>query len=110
MAMPTWRKVELMPEAMPARCGGTTPTAVEASGGLTRPTPTPPTIIPGMRWVQAEPALSPRMSSRPTPTMIRPGPMSSRTGTLDESRPATEAVTRMAPDMNITRTPVASGE
>ena len=22
VAMPTWRKVELMPEAMPARCGG----------------------------------------------------------------------------------------
>jgi hypothetical protein len=26
-----------MPEAMPARCGGTTPTAVEASGGLSLP-------------------------------------------------------------------------
>src|SRR5689334_5879154 len=26
VAMPTWRKVELMPEAMPACCGGTTPT------------------------------------------------------------------------------------
>ena len=34
VAMPTWRKVELIPEPMPARCGGTTPTAVEASGGL----------------------------------------------------------------------------
>jgi hypothetical protein len=78
MAVPTWRKVELMPEAMPSCCGGTTPTAVEASGGFTRPTPTPATIIPGMRWVQVEPALSPRISSKLTPMMIRPGPISSQ--------------------------------
>ena len=63
-----------------------------------------------MRWVQDEPAVSPRMSSRPAPTMSRPGPISSRTGTREDSRPATVAVTRMAPDRNITRTPVASGE
>ena len=36
--------------------------------------------------------------------------MSSRTGTLDVSRPATVALTRMAPDRNMTRTPVPSGE
>jgi hypothetical protein len=35
VAMPTWRNVELTPDAMPAWCGGTTPIAVEASGGLT---------------------------------------------------------------------------
>ena len=34
VAMPTWRKVLLMPEAMPLRRGRTTPTAVEASGGF----------------------------------------------------------------------------
>ena len=49
VAIPTWRKVELMPEAIPARCGGTTPTAVEASGGFTIPAPAPATIIPGIR-------------------------------------------------------------
>src|SRR5580693_7663853 len=92
VAMPTWRNVELMPEAMPACCGGTTPTAVEARGGLTRPTPRPPTIIPGIRWVQVDPALSQRI------------------GTLEVSRPATVADTRMAPDRNMTRTPVPSGE
>ena len=54
VAMPTWRNVELMPEAMPARRGSTTPTAVDASGGLTRPTPTPATIRPGIRWVHVE--------------------------------------------------------
>ena len=35
--------------------------------------------------------------------------MSSRIGTLDVSQ-ATVALTRMAPDRNMTRTPVASGE
>ena len=34
VAMPTWRNVELMPDAMPARCGSTTPTAAVASAGL----------------------------------------------------------------------------
>ena len=52
VAMPTWRNVVLMPDAMPLRCGGTTPTAVEASGGLTRPTPTPATRKPGSSAVQ----------------------------------------------------------
>ena len=42
--------------------------------------------------------------------MIRPGPISSRTGTREESLPATVALTRMAPDRYITRTPVPSGE
>ena len=81
VAIPTWRNVELMPEAMPARSGRTTPTAVEASGGLTSPTPTPETTKPAMRWVQPELPVSPRMSSNPTPTSTSPGPISARTGT-----------------------------
>ena len=39
VAIPIWRNVELIPLAIPARSGVTTPIAVEASGGLTRPTP-----------------------------------------------------------------------
>jgi hypothetical protein len=54
VAMPTWRNVVLMPEAIPAAQGGTRPTAVAASAGLTRPDPTPATISPGNRWVQPE--------------------------------------------------------
>jgi len=73
-------------------------------------TPTLPTIIPGMRWVQAEPAPSPRMSSNPAPMTIRPGPMSSLTGTCEVSLPATVEVTRIPPEITISRTPVASGE
>ncbi len=49
VAIPIWRNVELIPEAIPARAGSTTPTAVDASGTLTRPQPTPATIIPGSR-------------------------------------------------------------
>ena len=41
VAMPTWRKVLLAPEAMPLRWGGTTATAEDASTGLTVPMPTP---------------------------------------------------------------------
>ena len=49
VAMPTWRKVELMPEAMPARRGSTTPTAAVASAGLTMPMPTPVTMKPAQQ-------------------------------------------------------------
>ena len=41
VAMPTWRKVLLAPEAMPLRWGCTTETAPEARTGLTIPTPKP---------------------------------------------------------------------
>ena len=73
VAMPTWRNVELMPEAMPARCGRTTPTAVEASGGLTRPTPTPATMNPGMRWVQSELAVEAAHEQQPDADEHQPG-------------------------------------
>ncbi len=65
VAIPTCRNVELIPDAIPARAGSTTPTAVDASGTLTSPAPTPATIRPGSRWVQSELASSPRISSRP---------------------------------------------
>jgi len=88
VAMPTWRKVELMPEAMPDREGGTTPTAVEASGVLMNPVPMPATIMPGIRCVQSEDGLRPRISSSPVPTRMNPPPIISRTGTTVVSRPA----------------------
>ena len=42
--------------------------------------------------------------------MIRPGPISSRIGTREVSLPATVEVTRMPPEITISRTPVPSGE
>ena len=72
VAMPTWRKVLLMPEAMPLRAWCTTPMAVEASGGLTRPMPAPASTKPGISTVQVELASTAVIVSRPTPTRIRP--------------------------------------
>ena len=47
VAMPTWRKVLLMPDPIPAFAAGTTPTAVEAIAGLIMPIPAPATRKPG---------------------------------------------------------------
>lgn len=109
-AIPTWRKVELMPEAMPERRGSTTPTATAASGVLNRPAPTPATISPGTRWVQPEEAEIPRISRRPIPTRMNPGPMESRAGTLELSRPAMPALRKIAPLRTSSRSPVAIAE
>ena len=97
VAMPTWRNVELMPEAMPARAGSTTPTAVEASGTLTRPAPMPATIRPGSRCVQSVAGVMPRISSRPTPISTKPGPISSASGTCADEPAGDPAVRKIAP-------------
>ena len=77
VAMPIWRNVELMPDAIPAWAGCTTPIAVEASGGLTRPTPMPADDQPGdeVRPLRRA-ASSPRISSSPMPTSTSPVPIS----------------------------------
>ena len=88
VAMPTWRKVLLMPEAMPLRAGGTTPIAVEASGGLTMPMP-----MPGDARTRGSAPSSPRWRRRrssqysPAATSSRPLPSRSRTGTRTVRRP-----------------------
>ena len=96
VAMPTCRKVEFAPLAMPARSTGTTPTAVDASGGLISPMPMPETIRPGIRWVQEESVWMPWISSSPTPRIRKPGAISHFTGTFSVSRPATAAATKEA--------------
>ena len=110
VAMPIWRNVALTPEAMPAWCGGTTPIAVEASGGLTRPPPSPATIKPGMRCVQELPPDRPAIAMSPTPTSSSPGPMSQRAGTHSLTRPAIVAVTNWAPLMMASRRPASWAE
>ena len=110
VAMPTWRNVELTPDAMPAWCGGTTPIAVEASGGLTIPAPRPLTMKPGIRSVHELLPDSPAMMISPMPTSSRPGPMSQRAGTRSLTRPATVAVTNCAPLMMASRRPACSAE
>ena len=54
VAIPTWRNVELMPDAMPERAGATTPIAAFAIDGLIMPTPTPATMKPGSSAVHSE--------------------------------------------------------
>ena len=110
MAIPTCLKVELIPEAIPARAGSTTPTAVEASGTLTRPAPIPPTIIPGSRCVQVSLGVMPRMSSRPAPISTKPGAINNRVATCPVSRPASPAVRKMPPVIGSRRRPVSSAE
>jgi hypothetical protein len=109
-AMPICRNVELTPEAMPAFCGGTTPMAVEAKGGLTISPPSPDTMNPGIRWVQVLCPVRPPITISPTPTSIRPGPMSQRAGTRSLIRPATTAVASWAPLMMASRSPASCAE
>jgi hypothetical protein len=108
VAVPTWRKVELIPEATPALRGWTTPTAVLASGGLTIPMPMPVRMKPRIRWVQPVEAPIPAISHRPSPTSNMPGPIRSFTGILVVSRPVMLAVTRMAPEIIARRKPAPS--
>ena len=49
VAIPSWRKVLLIPDAMPARSWRTVETAVDASGALTIPIPMPPITKPGQQ-------------------------------------------------------------
>ena len=76
VAMPTWRKVLLIPEAVPLRRGSTTPIAAVASGGFTQPMP-----MPGHDEARAAASSSRRRESMP-PISSRPMP--------DQHQPAAE--------------------
>ena len=93
VAIPTWRNVLLMPDAIPARRGSTTLTDVEASGALTSPIPMPPTMKPASSVVQVEPRVIPCMSSSATPITASPPPSRILTGIRVDSRPAIGATT-----------------
>ena len=110
VAMPTWRKVEFTPEAMPARAGATTPTAVETSGGLIMPTPMPETIRPGIRCVHPESTSMPVTSSSPTPSTRKPGPISHLVGRWSMNRPVTAEATKVAAERKSSRRPVSTAE
>ena len=105
VAIPTWRNVLLIPDAIPARRGSTTLTAVAASGAFTIPTATPPTRKPGSSVVQPDDGVTPCIKSRASPTSAIPKPSRKRTGSLAESRPAIGAVTKPSSDSGRKRTP-----
>ena len=98
-----------MPEPMPARCGGTTLTAVEASGALTSATPMPATMKPGSSAVHSDEADSPRMRIRAIPTSAMPPPMRARIGTRADIRPASGATTKDSSESGRKRTPAWNG-
>ena len=66
VAIPTWRKVLLIPEAIPARAALTTPIATEAIPGLVIPMPIPATIEPASSVVQLSATSIPCISVRPS--------------------------------------------
>ena len=74
VAIPTWRKVLFVPEAIPLRCGSTTEIEAEASTGLTMPMPNPATMKPGRRMVQDESNLMVVMRRRPPVMRSMPTP------------------------------------
>ena len=110
VAIPTCRKVLLIPDAIPARRGGTTLTAVAASGAFTSPMPMPPTTKPASSVVQLELGVIPCMSRSATPTTASPPPSRNRTGIRTESRPAIGATTNEISDSGRKRTPASIGE
>ena len=109
VAMPTWRKVLLAPEAMPLRWGWTTETAPEARTGLTIPTPKPQTRNPGNSTVQVEFGCVVAISSSPPLTTSMPTPKSRRDGRRTVRRPAKNDVKKMRSVIGRKRMPAASG-
>lgn len=109
VAIPTWRNVVLMPEPMPLRARGTTPTAVWASAGLTIPMPMPTATNPGMSAVHSESVLTARIISRATPTSPRPAPKNRRMGNWAANRPATGATKNEISDSGRKYSPASSG-
>ena len=112
VAMPTWRKVELTPEAMPARSGATTPTAVEASGTLISPMPRPgDDQARGSGASTSESTGDAAHQQQPDARSRRsPGAISHFVGTWLVSRPATIAATNDMPERNRKRTPASTAE
>ena len=76
VAMPTWRKVLLAPEAIPLRCGSTTEMEADASTGFTMPDPEPgqsrnpgsSTVQVESGWVRAIRRRPPVINSMPRPS------------------------------------------
>ena len=110
VAMPTWRKVELMPDAIPAWRGSTTPMAAVASAGLTTPMPPPATRKPASSAVQSSPGSSPSISHRPAPTSARPPAMNQRTPSRSASLPDTGAARNDTIVTGMKRRPDSSAE
>jgi hypothetical protein len=95
-ATPTWRKVSLIPAAIPLRSLGTTLSATSAITGFSSPTPPPRTRKPPSRVVHSDPVSIPDISSRPPPATPRPVAIMTRAGIRESSAPAMGAARKLA--------------
>ena len=109
VATPAIRIVLLIPEAMPDRAAGTTPSAVEAIDGLESPMPMPLTMNPASRVVHSESGLAPRISSNPTPTSVSPIVSGTRAGTFATRLRVTSGTMNANRVSGRKRTPASSG-
>ena len=109
VAMPTWRKVLLAPEAMPLRSGGTTEMADEASTGLTVPIPMPAMMNPGSSTVQPDAAWVVAITRQPTAIRSSPDPSRYRDWIRTVSLPANGATMKASTVRGRKRTPAAKG-
>ena len=110
VAIPSWRKVLLIPDAIPARSWRTVETAVDASGALTIPIPMPPITKPGIRLGQFEPTLMRLIDHIAIAFSASPAPSRIRIGMRVESRPAIGAATNETRLSGRKQRPVWSGE
>ena len=90
VAMPAWRKVLLMPEAMPLRAARRRRRRSWRAGGWRGRPPMPPTMKPASRAVQSTLGW-PRMSSRPMPDKREAGAEEQRAPGSRSRAPATGA-------------------
>jgi len=99
-----------VPDAIPARSGGTTATAVEASGGFVAPIPNPATMNPARSAVHAESVVTPCMSRSDAPTSESPTVSRSRAGSRAVSFPEIAAATNDESEIGRKRSPAPSAE
>ena len=110
VAIPSWRKVLLIPDAIPARSCRTVETAVDASGAFDHPDPDAADMKPGSRVVQSEPTLMRLISHIAIAFSASPAPSRIRIGMRVDSRPAIGAATNETRLSGRKRRPVWSGE
>ena len=110
VAIPTWRKVVLIPEPIPDFSTGTTAIAAWPIPGLVMPMPMPATMKPTSSVVHSESGETPCISSSPSPTTASPVPSRTRIGILFESTPEIGATMKPSTVSGRKRSPASSGE
>ena len=109
-AIPSWRKVLLIPEASPTWSAESTPTIAAASAGLMIPIASPPTTKPGSRCVHEDVVSRPRISHSAIAIRASPVTSGARSPMRPVSRPETGATTSSTSVSGSSRRPVSVAE